>query len=370
MTIDGPRACTAEELPEALAVQNQVLRLDAGHAPSIADDWPQIYNEANLENVRVIKSDGKVVSAFGMNRAEVRLGSTTIQSAAINNVATYEAYRKRGLCGHLLNDAISMLRELGGDICILGTPIPDYYRRFDWEYGGTKVRYVLDRETIKLLPDLGGLTVEKGFDGRWEEIFAIYDSGNIGATLDAESFRIGRERHVLEAYSAVKNGSISAYIITILFQDQKHPVVCEYGGDVDAALALVKHAFREWDEPTMSTSDSDSRFHHPEKETMIEVESPGFPTELSSKLDDLRMLKNTDYFYMINVVNPSQLLRKIGLADATVVENDDVMVTRAGCSETFTRRELVKWIFGPERISDFCSDVLPVELFYWRVDTG
>ena len=56
---DGPRGCKPEELDELLELVNQIFRTNQGKPPSILADYPHIYRASNLDNIRVIRIDGK-----------------------------------------------------------------------------------------------------------------------------------------------------------------------------------------------------------------------------------------------------------------------------------------------------------------------
>lgn len=60
--MEGPRACKKEEFKDAINLINQIFRISQGHSPTMAEEFPHLLNEGNLENMRVIGEDGKVVS--------------------------------------------------------------------------------------------------------------------------------------------------------------------------------------------------------------------------------------------------------------------------------------------------------------------
>ena len=55
--LDGPRPCRLEELDELLDLVNFVFRTSRGRPPNIGDVYRHVYEEDNLEFVRVMRID-------------------------------------------------------------------------------------------------------------------------------------------------------------------------------------------------------------------------------------------------------------------------------------------------------------------------
>ena len=63
------------------------------------------------------------------------------------------------------------------------------------------------------------------------------------------------------------------------------------------------------------------------------------------------------------------VLDAFGHQDIDVMENNGRMIiSRDGQSLSLTRQQLVKLLFGPERIDGFASDVLPLKFWQWSLD--
>lgn len=63
--VEGPRTCSDSEIGPTLDFVNLVHRTLKGKEPTAGQDYPYIYQHKNLENVRVIKVDGRIVSSVG-----------------------------------------------------------------------------------------------------------------------------------------------------------------------------------------------------------------------------------------------------------------------------------------------------------------
>lgn len=64
--LEGPRAAKPEELPEIINLTNQIFMLPYGFPPIMGDAFSHLFNENNLENLRVIVKDEHVASHVGV----------------------------------------------------------------------------------------------------------------------------------------------------------------------------------------------------------------------------------------------------------------------------------------------------------------
>jgi predicted N-acetyltransferase YhbS len=97
--------------------------------PGMVDKYPQLFNQENVENLRVIEADGKLVSLVAMIQRWAGILGCTVRASCLGAVCTYEEYRGRGFASLLVEDAIRKCRDDGVDFMLIsGTR--DLYRRF------------------------------------------------------------------------------------------------------------------------------------------------------------------------------------------------------------------------------------------------
>jgi hypothetical protein len=91
---------------------------------------------------------------------------------------------------------------------------------------------------------------------------------------------------------------------------------------------------------------------------------------LGALLRDLRLEHRVGYLGMMWVVNLESLLGKLGLAGEMAAERiaGGWRLRRGAESVEIPERRLVKLLFGPERVSLFAADLLPVEFGHWGLD--
>jgi hypothetical protein len=360
--VEGPRECRPHELAQVLDLINLVLRVDAAKLPTIGRDWTQIYRPSNLDNVRILKINHQIISAISIYPTDVKAGSHRIKVGGINGVVTHPDFRKRGLAGNILRDCHAKMRADGCDIGLLSTVIFDWYRRFGWENGALSRAFTLDRNIARYLPPFDAELVA-GPVINVPGIAALHDSEPLSADRSLETYRILLERPHLQTFAARQAGRTVAY--TVLRDD----VIVEYGGPATAVAALIGEIYRRRDDLSVSTSTYE-RGRAPRAPTpLVEIETPPADDGLGHFLADLGLPARFSYLGMFRIIDAHQLLGKIAPRIAIERDDEDELELRDGSERlTISRRDLVKLCFGPERITSFASDALPVPFYQWRLD--
>ena len=96
MSEDGPRAPRPDEFDELIAHVGHVMRGEVGAAPTYAQGLPRIYCLDNLQNIRVMRVDGRIVSSAAISPHTTRAGDARLRVGRITGVTPYSAYRRRG----------------------------------------------------------------------------------------------------------------------------------------------------------------------------------------------------------------------------------------------------------------------------------
>ena len=111
--MDGPRPLHSDEWEQLNTVVETVFR------PGMFEQYPQLFNEANRDNLRVVAADGKVVSHVGMIQRPASLLGCSIQVCCIGGVATLSDYRERGYASAAFADAVAKARADGVDLMLI-----------------------------------------------------------------------------------------------------------------------------------------------------------------------------------------------------------------------------------------------------------
>lgn len=129
--IDGPRGTRPEEY------QGLVQLVSTVFSPGL-DAWlPMLFNQKNLENLRIIVVDGKPVSHVGIASGDASLAGCRVGIGRIGCVATYEEYRGRGYATLLMEDAMKKMDAEEMDLMMVSGG-RGLYRRINCADAGTE----------------------------------------------------------------------------------------------------------------------------------------------------------------------------------------------------------------------------------------
>src|SRR5260221_13879810 len=99
--MEEPRAVREDEFESLRALTDAVFR------PGMPEQYPQLFNADNRENLRVCVDAGRCVSHVGMTQRKASLLGVPIQVCCIGAVCTYQEYRGQGLASRCFEDAIA-----------------------------------------------------------------------------------------------------------------------------------------------------------------------------------------------------------------------------------------------------------------------
>src|SRR5262249_25163248 len=108
--MEGPRALQENEFESLRALTDAVFR------PGMPEQYPQLFNADNRENLRVCVDEGLCVSHVGMTERKASLLGCTIQVCCIGAVSTYKEYRGQGLASRCFDDAVAKAFQDGVDL--------------------------------------------------------------------------------------------------------------------------------------------------------------------------------------------------------------------------------------------------------------
>jgi hypothetical protein len=245
------------------------------------------------------------------------------------------------------------MHDDGIHVGLLGTGIPDFYRRMGWENAGLRHQYAVDCGNVELLPE-PRLTRESGPEVDASEVLELYDSHGLGARRDEDEFAAMLGRPDREVYVARDDSVMVAYLVT------EDGTVFEYGGDTRTAAALVRALY----EDRCAESDAGAA-----PNTKVDLDLPPLSGGLPGMLGELGIPRRANYLGMLMVIRPAELFEAMGL-DGIVVEEDDghVTLSRGEDSVELTGQALTKLVFGPEYVADFAPEIFPLTLVQWRLD--
>ena len=356
---EGPRPARIDEREAILETANYV-GVSVGRSPSIAEDYPQVYAPDNLQNVFVVKAGDKIAATTGVWANDIQVGNFELRVGGINGVGTLPEFRRRGLGGRILQSAHDHMRALGCHVGLLSTTIFDWYRSMGWERACVQRQYHFNRSNIQLLPPLpDDVKMELVGTSEVEEVLSLHHADQLGARRTPEGFcQLLQAKRNPQLLVARQDGQSLAYLIG------KGHGVMEWGGRADLIAGLVRAWFQQLDEPEASTSDRDA-----DRLQGLTVQAFGAAHPFVSLLDERRIPCDLSHASMMLVVDPRGVLDAFGHNAIEIAQKGEVFqLTMGNNIERFTRSELAKLFFGPERISSFGRNTFPFPFWHWPLE--
>ena len=363
---EGPGPCEPYDLPAVLDLANLVLRTlnvpagAPGRAPSIGSDYAHVYNPGNLDNIRVVRFNGRVVSSVAIYPTEVKTPLGTLRVGGINAFVTHPNHRRRGIGEAVLLDSHARMVGDGCHVALLGTRIQDYYRKYGWESAGQQRGFMFDRGNVALLPDASAYDVSSDWLPIREQVHALYAAKHQGAIRSLDRFTYLARRKFGQVMVARRSKRVVAYA------GVSETSVREYGGAPADVLALLRRVFAEVDDPSVRTSE-----RPPGRRATVEmiVTTPAAADAVADRLLNLGIPSSLEYMGMLLVLDGPGLFEALGIRVAAEMTDDAgwILTSDAGRA-ALSEHEFVKLVFGPERIVDFGRRVFPIPFYQWPAD--
>lgn len=246
--LEGPRAAKPEELSEIVNLANQIFMLPYGFPPIMSDAFPHMFNRNNLENLRVIVKDDRVVSHVGIWEGRLSICGSWFNVGMIGSVCTHEGYRQKGYASALVMDALNKMKKDGMDFVMISGD-RELYRRFGCFKSGIVYLY-------NIAPPIKPTAEEKDFEiivcnnNHINDIAVIYQREPIRYWRSLEDFRMLTKFFITppkydylqpRIYLAVIDGEPLAYVAVSSFSKMNRFKVWEYAGSRIYVSRLIAH---------------------------------------------------------------------------------------------------------------------------------
>ncbi len=127
--MEGPRACRKDELNGVLELINNCFRTSVGLKPTMGEEFPLLLGEDNLNNIRIILEDNKVVADVNFYPSEIMIEGFPIKAASIGAVCTDETARNKGYSSRILDDIEEIFKSKSIPLMLVSGTRGLYLRR-------------------------------------------------------------------------------------------------------------------------------------------------------------------------------------------------------------------------------------------------
>jgi GNAT superfamily N-acetyltransferase len=369
--MEGPRPPVESEYPQVLDFLDDRLRPNTKW--SIASEYPTALGLQNLNNIRIITDAERVLSHAVLKPLIVKTPNVIFKIGAIGSVVTDESHRNQGLSRMILENCLEEARRQDCDIALLWTNLYDFYRKLNFELGGSEVACTFNEEfSGEIVGASSGLKFIKGHQISAEALYRLYSQHTVGSIRSVEDIRKFLAIPQTQLTTAWDNqGQLVAYAVEGKGIDLTG-YVHEWGGRVAPLLALFSYLRKERQSP-------------------FTVILPQHSENLLRALEKLPVSINHGYLGMIKIVNFEGLAGKIrraarnlGVADLILERqkrNDGTTETLFGLGKDIVAisddKALIQVLFGPfpmidsfeEQTKKTLAKLFPLPLWIWGWDS-
>ncbi len=244
--MEGPRAAKLDEFPSLRALTDVVFR------PGMPEQYPQLFNAENRENLRVCVDAGRCVSHVGMTERGASLLGCTIQVCCIGAVSTHPDYRGQGLASACFDDAVDKAYRDGVDLMLISGDRSLYRRRGCMRVGGDSAFTVTDAQIATI--DAAGLPAVTGepiTNAELPQVAACYQQEAVRFLRPLEDWQRAMDcGWVMNRRSdfllTCEGGAVRGYVILQQPGEDGIARISEFGGDRRALLAALPEIFRRY----------------------------------------------------------------------------------------------------------------------------
>ncbi len=292
--MDGPRAVQAHELDALRALTDIVFR------QSMPEQYPQLFNLDNLDNLRVCFDGSTCTSHTGMTRRRALIMGCTIDVCCIGAVCTHPDYRKLGLASLCLDSAVNHAHDNGVDFMIVSGDRGLYTRNGCLKVGHDFI-VELSNDTLKGLVPSPNITVS--------EIPLHVDLSSIASCYRMEPVRFVRPpddyKYLKQSGWAMnspvkifavmnQHGNVLGYFTVREFQQSEPISVVEFAGDRSAILTGMRQVLNIEGSPS------------------IQMQIQGHDAVMMNLLNNLdARLSPTNASGTVKIINFEQLLKRM-----------------------------------------------------------
>jgi len=211
-----------------------------------------------------------------------------------------------------------------------------------------------------LFPTLEGVEIAEDWRPRIEKLNRLRLREPVTSIRDSDRFRLLMERRTNRVFVGAREGSVVAYA------GGSGATVQEYAGAREEMAGLLGAVFNRLNDPRISTS---QRPLGQRATIEMRILAPQLGEGLPGLLMETGVPHPLGYLGMIRILDPERLFKALQIREIQATPSDKKWhLSCRGVACALDERELVKLIFGPERLTRFAADLLPMLFYQWAPD--
>ncbi len=355
--MNEPRAPLASEINHVVGFLDKHLR--PGHGWSITAEYPHVFQQTNLHNLRIIANQDQVLAHAAIKYLIIKNHLGLFKVAAIGSVVTDPEHRNSGLSQKILESCLQAAEKEGADFAILWTDLYDFYRKFGFELAGTEIGMYIDVLPVPQKPTYRFMKSEKISPEAILRLYSQHTCGTVRAADDVRRFLQIPNSRIYTAWG--QQNELVAYAVEGKGADLKG-YVHEWGGSVPGLMELFAHV----------------RADHGSAITII---APVQAQHLIRQMRESGVMCNEGYLGMIKPLSYENLFfkirrhaRNLGIQDFVIekTESGFLIGTKDDTAAIGSVGELTRLIFGPldsKRLKPQFQKLFPIPMWVWGWDS-
>jgi len=243
--IEGPRACTPDDLPQVIALVDEAMR--RGSDQTLWTDYPLVYRGDNLENIRVLTVGRKVACVVPFIPRDIVVDGCHFRIGIISPTATAPAYRHRGFGLRCLHSCIQQMEQAQCQLSVLWTMVETFpfYQHGGYQAVRPQAKvYRCGAADAKRFADHGHAVVEYEQRADWTEaIRRLHERESYGVRRTAAEYPVLLQLPKMRTLLAMSDGAPAAYLV--VSRAVNKPGLIEAGGAEAGVETLVHRALAE-----------------------------------------------------------------------------------------------------------------------------
>jgi predicted N-acetyltransferase YhbS len=237
--IEGPRACTPDDLPQVIELVDEAMR--RGSDQTMWTDYPLVYHHGNLDNIRIMTVGGKVVTVVPFIPRDIVVDGCNFRIGIISPTATAPAYRHRGFGLRCLHSCIQEMERSQCQLSVLWTMVETFPFYQHGEYQAVRPQakvYKCSGSDANHFADHGHPVVEYEPRQDWTEaIRSLHERESYGVRRSPAEYPVLLQLPKMRTLLAMANGAPVAFLI--VSRATNKPGLIEAGGDEAGVETLV-----------------------------------------------------------------------------------------------------------------------------------
>lgn len=341
------------------------LRPDANW--TIQDEYPQVFQERNIHNLKFISLDGQPVTHAAIRPTIVKTPHIIFKVAAIGSVVTNPAFRGQGLSSAVINECLDESEKQECDFAILWTNLHDFYRKLGFELAGFEEYFQIQNPLPMSKNSATHLTFMNTKQIDPEALLKVYTRHTIHSIRNAEEIRKYLNIPNTQVYTAWnQNQQLVAYAIEGKGADLGG-FVHEWGGGVDELCQLFNYILEQ-------------------KKQGFTLMAGAQCINLITRLQSFGITGTQGFLGMIKIINFDRFNQKLnkllisqGMGQLQIQQLESGQIKLDYQNESLILKDelaLTRLIFGPElklqtgpQTSKLIAKVFPLPLWIWGWDS-